>query len=353
MLSVVYHIVGFVILIGVLVCVHELGHFMVARWAGMKVYQFSIGFPPYLFSRTRNDIVYSIGSIPLGGFVRIAGMEPGDEKHPEGFGTKSLPWRFGVLIAGVVMNILFAAFIFMLLYCVIGVPTKPKLPATVEYVEKGMPAEKAGFQPGDQIVSVNGKRLIHPERIRQVIRHSDAKEPLTIVVRRGDRLLTLSVKPLRHVVPMIGVGFAYERKRVGLLKGVKMGTHRTYETIAYTSALLKALLRADKHALEGVGGPLAIIQVSGATAKEGLLPYLEFMASLSVSLALLNILPIPALDGGRILFLFVDGALRLVGRRLDPKREAIIHLAGFAVLILLILIISAQDLGRWVGMVER
>ncbi|MCS6859443.1 MAG: M50 family metallopeptidase [Abditibacteriales bacterium] len=353
MLSVVYHIVGFVILIGVLVCVHELGHFLMARWAGMRVYQFSIGFPPYLFTRTRNGVVYSIGSIPLGGFVRIAGMEPGDEKHPEGFGTKSLPWRFGVLVAGVVMNILLAAFIFMLLYCVIGVPTKPKLPATVDYVEKGMPAEKAGFQPGDQIVSVNRKRLIHPEKIREVIRSSDGKEPLEVVVRRGDRVLTLSVKPLKRVVPMIGVIFAYEHERVGLVEGAKMGARKTYETIASTWALLKALLRGDKHAREGIGGPLAIIQVSGATVKEGLLPYLEFMASLSVSLALLNILPIPALDGGRILFLFVDGALRLVGRRLDPRREAIIHLAGFAVLILLILIVSAQDLGRWVGMVER
>ncbi len=353
MLSAVYHIVGFVILIGVLVCVHELGHFMVARWAGMKVYQFSIGFPPYLFSRTRNDIVYSIGSIPLGGFVRIAGMEPGDEKHPEGFGTKSLPWRFGVLIAGVVMNVLFAALVFALVYCVIGVPTKPKLPAMVDYVEKGMPAEKAGFKPGDQIVSVNGKRLVNPDKIREMIRNSDGKEPLEIVVRRGDRVLALSVKPLKRIVRMIGVGFAYERERVGLVKGTQMGVHKTYETIVGTLGLLKALLRGDKHAREGIGGPLAIIQVSGATAKEGLLPYLEFMASLSVSLALLNILPIPALDGGRILFLFVDGGLRLVGRRLDPKREAIVHLAGFAVLIFLILVVTAQDLGRWIGMVER
>jgi regulator of sigma E protease len=348
-----YTLLGFVVAIGVLVFVHELGHFMVARWSGMKVYQFSIGFPPYLFSRTRNDIVYSVGSIPLGGFVRIAGMEPGDEKHPEGFGTKSLPWRFGVLIAGVVMNVLFAALVFALVYCVIGVPTKPKLPATVDYVEKGMPAEKAGFHPGDQIVSVNGKRLINPDKIREMIRNSDGKEPLAIVVRRGDRVLTLSVKPLKRMVRMIGVGFAYERERVGLVKGTQMGVHKTYETIVGTLGLLKALVRGDKRAREGIGGPLAIMQVSGATAKEGLLPYLEFLATLSVSLALLNILPIPALDGGRILFLFVDGGLRLIGRRLDPKREAVVHLAGFAMLIFLILVVTAQDLGRWVGMVER
>lgn len=348
-----YTLLGFLIAIGVLVFVHEWGHFMVARWAGMKVYQFSLGFPPYLFSRTYKDIVYSIGIIPLGGFVRIAGMEPGDEKHPEGFGTKSLPWRFSVLFAGPLMNILLAVGIFALVYCVIGVPTKPKLPATIERVEKGMPAEKAGFKPGDQIVSVNSKRVVTPDKIREMIRHSDSKEPLRIEVRRGDHTLVLLVKPIKQTVRMIGVAFAYERERVGLVRGIKMGVRHTSYKIVETLILLKALVSGDKQAREGIGGPLAIMQVSGATAREGLVPYLEFLATLSVSLALLNILPIPALDGGRILFLFVDGGLRLVGKRLDPKREAMVHLAGFAVLIFLILIITAQDLGRWIGMVER
>jgi regulator of sigma E protease len=363
-----YTIGVFVLALSVLVFVHEWGHYQFARWAGMKVNRFGIGFPPWIYTRRRNDIDYSIGALPIGGMVDIAGLGSEEEmvaaakgaeltvhaprtNVPHGqrrFQDASLIWRFWTLFAGPLMNFVFAMIVFIAVFSMIGVPSG-SYTNVVMAVSTGKPADKAGIQQGDVIVGINNVRSTDAEALTKLIKESGGK-PITVVLERNSQVLRKSIQPEvvsegKERKAIIGVVFSQVEsyQKVGLLGSIAAGWQATTEISGQILAFLKRavtfnLSSDDKR---GVGGPIKIAEVMGASARQGWEHFLILGAGLSVNLGLLNLLPFPALDGGRILFL---GYELLVGKPLDPKKEGLVHMVGMVMLLAFMLFITARDI---------
>ncbi|NOX62982.1 MAG: PDZ domain-containing protein [Chloroflexi bacterium] len=351
--------------LGFLIFVHELGHFLAARWMGVRVLEFGFGYPPRMLKLFERDgVEYTLNWLPFGGFVRMAG-EDGDFEA-EGSLASISPWRrIVVLAAGPFMNIFTAVFLFALLLMV-GTPQftgdRAQLPVLITAVAPGSPAEQAGLQPGDVIESVNGETVRGLEAISEVIR-AHAGQEIEIVVLRDDEPVALRLRPrLPEEIPA-GQGAAgiqiqeliqpedLEIVRANPIEAIVGGA---IETVAVTqmmvdalASLLRALILPQESAPEGgVGGLVAIGRVTAQVAEQGWRQLVNLTAFLSINLAIINLLPIPALDGGRILFALVEIARR---KRIPPEKEALIHFAGYALLIALMLAITFVDISNWVA----
>jgi len=342
-----------VLLLGLIILFHELGHFIVAKRAGMPVREFSIGFGrPILLQVRRGETRYSLRPFPLGGFVSIAGMEPGDD-DPQGFDQHPLWRRIAVIFAGPLMNLVLAALIFIAMGLVFGkVVGQTREIATVL---PGKPAAQAGIKPGDTLVSVAGRKG-NVERLRKVIA-THAKQPLEVVVRRGDRTLHFRVTPIgqeqetfepkqpggkpvyqKKTVGVIGIVFANRTVPMGILESLYVGVA---DTVALTAGMVKVLVLTVTGQLPAqVGGPVRIAYEMSQASQLGWLSFLNLAAILSVNIGFLNLLPIPALDGSRIAFLLLEGIRR---RPIDRRKEALIHLVGLAVLMALVLFVTVHD----------
>lgn len=375
--STAYAIGAFLITLGILVFVHEWGHYQFARWAGMKVNRFGIGFPPWLYTVHRNNIAYSLGALPIGGMVDIAGLgseeemvatakgaeltsRPSRSDVPRGereFQDASLGWRFWTLFAGPLMNFLFAIIVFIGVYSFAGVPI-PAATSTIRTVTPGSPAQAAGILAGDRIVAVNGKATTDTKVIADTITASKEKT-VTITVERKGQKIDKTLRPAYDDRPtadgkgteralQIGVGFRLvvkEYLKVSPTDAIKFGWDSVVDiTTSIKDLLVRAItLNLSKSDKGNVGGPIRIAQEAGDTAQQGWQLLALFAAGLSVNLGLLNLLPIPALDGGRILFL---GYELLAGRPVDPKKESVVHMAGMAVLLAFMLFITMRDVLR-------
>jgi regulator of sigma E protease len=376
--------IAFVIILGILVFVHEWGHFQFARWAGMKVNRFALGFPPFVYNREKDGIVYSIGALPIGGMVDIAGLgseeemvntAKGEADTPKRdttrpFGQKqfqdgSLFWRFMVIFAGPLMNFIFAIILAVGLYSFWGAPD----PTTAKYnlvanFDKESPADKGGVKVGDLIVGVDGTRTNDNQKITSLIRNGKS-ETLTLDVLREGQVKTLTIRPevadpdkTGNVRRVVGVEFSYDPKT---LKFIKISPQEAVTTAFAESWMMVRTIGAfvgraftfqltdqDK---KGVGGPLAIAQAAGqSTQQGGLWGPLRLMVILSINLGLLNLLPLPALDGGRILFLLYELIMR---RPIPAKIEGITHAAGMVLLLTFMVFITMRDVVRMVGGGER
>ena len=394
-----YTTVAFIVVLSVLVFVHEWGHYQFALWGGMKVNRFGIGFPPWIYTKRHNGIDYSIGALPIGGMVDIAGLGSEEEmvatakdstggigtagttvegveaqsaarpsrmdsyrhrrpERPHGekeFQDATLGWRFWTLFAGPLMNFLFAMIVFVALFSFVGVPDREKSTPTneVDAVSPGSPAEIAGIQSGDRIVGINGQRTTNTEKLRELIAAGGAK-PLAVAIERKGEVMEKTVHPemaeqptiagKMELRPMIGVQFhldiAFEK--VGFVTAIEEGWKHAFGISAAILGIVKRavtfnLSKTDK---TSIGGPVRIAQEVGRSAKSDWRQLAIFAAGLSVNLGLLNLLPLPALDGGRILFL---GYELLMGRPLDPKKEGLVHMAGMALLLALMLFITLKD----------
>ena len=345
--------VPFLIILGVLVFVHEFGHFWAAKRAGMKVHAFAIGMGPAIPGLTfkRDETTYSICAIPLGGYVRIAGMDPNeDPNEPGGFNTKPWGWRFTTLVAGCVMNFVLAALLFCALGMFIGTPTG-EVTNRVDLVMPNMPAAQAGLKAGDLVVGVEDVRVsaettsaAEVEKLRKRIEASPGRPIRVALLREGKPLeITLtpnSTKEEGKAVGRIGVSFTPVMQRVGPIQALSMGVTQTAKM---SRDMLKGLgmLFTGRAKTDDIGGPVAIFKHTGDVARTGFANLVGFAAMLSINLGILNLLPIPALDGGRLIFLILE-AMRL---RVDPKKEAYVHAVGMVFLLLLILMITFKDLG--------
>lgn len=351
--------------LGFLIFIHELGHFLAARWMGISVLEFGFGYPPRMLKLfERNGVEYTLNWLPFGGFVRMAGEDGNYDS--EGSLAAAPPWRrIIVLFAGPFMNLLTAAVIFSILLLA-GVPQfvgdANTLPVEIIAVAPGSPADQAGLQLSDVIESMNGQTVRGPEAVSAAIKANAGKE-VTIVVTRQDETVTVTLIPrLPQDIPegqgAAGIQIspvippeAIQTVRANPVAAVTGGVQRTGLLIVEMGRGLSLMLRSavsrDVSMPEGgVGGLVAIGRITAEVAREGWRDLLNLTAFLSINLAILNLLPIPALDGGRIVFAVIEMIRR---KRIPPEKEALVHLAGFAVLIALMVFITFVDVSNWVA----
>lgn len=339
-------IVAFLVVLAVLILAHELGHFTTAKAFGVRVDEFGLGFPPRLLSIKLGETRYSLNAIPLGGFTKMAGEE--DPKETRSLASKSIGARLVVLSAGSLMNALLPLLLFSIAFMVphslvIG-------EVVVKEVVPNSPAARAGMEPGDTIISINGRTLNNMIDLRRYIQLNLGKE-IAILVKHSDSI-TEEVRVIPRWRPPEGEG------ATGILvstsnptivtqsepfwRAIPLGVKELIETfILFKNAILSLFIGAVP--LQ-VAGPVGIAQITGEVAKAGISPLLEFAAFLSINLAIINMFPIPALDGGRIVFVLLEWVRR--GKRISPKTEGLIHAIGFALLMAAILAITYQDIVR-------
>lgn len=362
-------ILVFVLILGLLIFIHELGHFVVAKRAGMKVEEFGFGFPPRIFGIRRGETLYSINWIPLGGFVKILGEDGGSAaaEDPRAFGNKGFGPRFAVLVAGVAMNFLLGWFLLFLGFAVVGVPTEvtkdlnlyqakvSQAEIAIVAIEKNSPAETAGLKVGDVIVSVDKKKF---ENIEELINYTKSHAGSTVVyeLKRGRKIFRLDITPRANPPPGGGaVGFAPAKIAVvtyPVFQAIGLSAqalfYKTVNILFAFSELLKNLLTSGK-LIEGLSGPVGIAVLTRDFATLGLVYLVQFIATLSINLAVINGFPFPALDGGRVLFLLVE---KIRGVK-SVKWEQVANAIGFALLILLMVAVTFRDVDRFSEQFKR
>ncbi len=345
-----------IIVLGVLVFVHELGHFLMAKLFGVRVDAFSLGFPPKLLHKKIGDTDYRLSVVPLGGYVKLFGENPKDEVPPElqpvSFSHHPLWHRFLIVLAGPAFNLIFAALALFLVFTFSGIPY---LTTEIGGVKEGSPAAQAGLQKGDQILSVGGQAVSRWEHLSLKIRQNGEK-PLTLSVRRGDRDFQVQVTPQRMetsdifgakvsaVIIGISSGDTPAVEQVGPIQALTLGVVYTGRLTWLTVESLYKLV-AREVPLKSIGGPILIAQMAGKQAEMGVTYLVQFMAALSINLFLVNLLPIPVLDGGH-LFFFTLEAIR--GKPLPLQHREMAQGLGLMLILALMILIFYQDILRLV-----
>ncbi|RJQ27837.1 MAG: RIP metalloprotease RseP [Peptococcaceae bacterium] len=329
-----------VFVFGLLVFFHELGHFVIAKMAGVKVYEFSLGFGPKLFSIPRGETAYNVRIFPLGGFVRMAGMDPqeGEEVDDKrNFNKKTVGWRMAIIMAGPLMNFVLAALLLTVVFMLQG---HPVVTTRIDQVLAGQPAQSAGIQPGDKIVAINGEPVENWGRLVEVInRHPE--EQITLDVQRDGTSIVIPVVTVKDEQGRgkIGIVPSYVLQKAGLFPALALGSEYTVRATAlildYIARMIFGQVPAD------LGGPVRVVTEIGKAAELGFFYLLQLATFLSINLGLFNLFPIPALDGSRVLFLAWE---KVRGRPVDPAKENFIHLVGFGLLILLMVVITYNDI---------
>ena len=423
---------AFLFVLGVLIFVHELGHFLVARWHGVRVHTFSLGFGPKLLKFRRGDTEYCVSAVPLGGYVKLAGetVEEARTGAPDEFLSKSKWVRFQVYLAGPIMNILLAILVLAVVFAqeadiptyeqaapVIGqvapdspaaaaglrpgdqilsvqgrpvatwdqlmlevlprasqalslsllregqrielsvtpdsrgryqlgdLGVRPVLRPEIRGVTPGDPAERAGFRKGDVIVAVGDERAPTQERVIERIQNS-ANTPLTFAVERDGAPLTLTVvpegSPGAALIGVIVISHEVEEVDLNFFQALSMSVERNWENALLIGRTLRGLVTRDTPVSQ-LMGPVGIADLSGAAAQAGLLSLLNLMAMISLNLGLLNLMPVPVLDGGHIAILAVEGLAR---RDLSVRVKERILMAGAAVIVLLMVTVIYNDIAR-------
>jgi regulator of sigma E protease len=338
----------FLLVLGILVIFHEFGHFIFAKRFGVRVSDFAVGFGPTLWSVKRGDTTYRLNLLPLGGYCKMVGEDEADDHSadPGNFQHKPLWQRFVIIVAGPVFNLLLAAVAFTFIAVAIGMPG----PRTniVEIVQPNTPAAHAGFRPGDQIELLNGRAFASGDEIVDYI-HARPNETIDVGLLRDGEIVHMQVKTtaVDQAGKKIGIfGFVprVPMQRVGLLQGTQFGVTRVFTTIAEDVVGLTEA--AVHHDASVIAGPVGIARMFISVESAGWVWTLNLAAMISVLLGFFNLLPIPALDGGRLVFLLVE-AIR--GRPVDPEKEGLVHLTGFAVLMVLVAFITYHDVVMWVN----
>lgn len=339
--------IGFILVLGLAVLLHELGHFLAAKAFGVRVLEFAFGFPPKLFTLfERNGTQYNVCALPIGGYVKLAGMEPGEEAGPDGFNSKPVWQRMIVYAAGPFMNFVLAGLVFVGMGMTIGIPERGP-DAGIESVIAGQPAEKAGFQAGDRIVAIDG-RAVDMEQMLDTV-HRSANTPIVVTVQRGDQQVSLPVTPAVNSQGEGQIGVRLRSvgepvyQRVGVGKAIAYGAGTTW---TWTRETVKGIGRmfTSRDALKEVGGPVAIARYAGAAFREGAITFLSFLAVISVNLGVLNLLPLLVVDGGHIALLGLEW---IRGRKLQPSLQVSIQVVGMALILLAVILLTVRDVGNW------
>jgi regulator of sigma E protease len=355
------NIVIAILMFAVLVLVHEFGHFIVAKRAGVRVDEFAIGFPPRLIGIKRGETTYSLNLIPLGGYVRMPG-ENGETTDRQGnpdprtFAAQTAGKRAAILVAGVTMNFIFAWFLYTGFYAVTQQAPQPNIPI-ISVIEKGSPAQAAGLKPNDRIIAINGQTVHGPEDVSLFIHNavasdhsSSATVPLTLTISRDGQQRDVQVQARKHP-PVgqgaVGIGIGVLFTHIAPWQAPAVGIWQIGYDFQLEGQGIHDILAGLIKPSDAVAGPVGIVSAAGDAANAGFGSLLFFTAFLSWNLAVVNLLPIPGLDGGRLLILGVEVLRR--GKRLAPEREALINLAGMIFLLSLIAVITFNDISRIVS----
>jgi len=339
-------IVSFIGILILLVFAHEFGHFITAKLARVKVEEFGIGFPPKIYSFKRGETTYSINAIPLGGFTKMVGEE--DPTLPGSLASKSIPVRILVLSAGSLMNILLPILLFTMSFMI---PHNATLETVkVQEVATGSPAQIAGIAPGDTILEINGHKIRNRGDVGYYVQLYLGAQVTMILESDELTAKEISLKPRWNPpegqgatgINIIGVDNTTVRVSEPVWKAVPSSVVQCWEILVlFRNEVVRWFIGSS---VPQVTGPIGIAKITGQIAKSGISPLLEFAALISINLAIINLFPFPGLDGGRLIFVGLEWIRR--GKRISPKREGLVHLIGFALLMLLIIIVSYFDITR-------
>lgn len=358
------YVIPFLFVLTLVVFFHELGHFWVARRAGVRVLTFSLGFGPEIAGfNDRYGTRWRIAAIPLGGYVRFFGDEDAAStpdaarlsqmtaaERGESFFYKPVAWRAAIVAAGPIANFLLAIVIFAMVFMVFG---KQVTAPRVDQINPGSAAELAGFKPGDLVLEIDGAKVASFADMQRIV-GSHAGQPLAFTVERGDRQVTLTATPElkevkdpfgnSHRTGLLGISRSLAAgdvttQRFGPVEAIGMGVQETWFVVARTFDYLGGLV-AGRESADQLGGPIRIAQVSGQVATFGIGALLSLAAVLSVSIGLLNLFPIPLLDGGHLLF-YAFEAIR--GRPLSARTQDIGFRIGLALVLMLMIFATWND----------
>jgi len=340
-----------IIALSVLILIHELGHFLTAKFFGVKVEEFGIGFPPRLISKKIGETVYSLNLLPFGGFVKIFGEDGISEEknNPNSFVSQPIWRRSVIILAGIFMNI-FLGWLILSIVFMIGIPQH----LAIAEVAVDSPAKIAGLQSGDIILkaSYNGVILSDPIKSKELIDlvNQAAGNEVLFTVKRGDKVfetaLQSRVKPPAGQGPvgvaLVEIGFSAQGFFKSLIKSFNV-TISTLKAIAFGFVAFLGSIFVDKNAFEAVAGPVGIFSIAAQASSLGLVYFLQFMALISLNLAVLNLVPFPALDGGRFLFLLIE---KIKGSPVSSRLQIIVNSFGLLILIILMIIVTIKDINR-------
>jgi regulator of sigma E protease len=352
-------LLSFLLVLGILIFVHEFGHFLFAKLFKVRVLKFSLGFGNKLIGKQWGETEYLISAFPLGGYVKMYGEQPDEEVAEDekavSFSHKTVGQRFWIVFGGPLFNLLFAVLVFWLMFVSVGMPDLMDS-TKIGQINPGSAAERAGLKQDDIVLSINGKEMKVWEQVSETIRTSGGK-PVELRIRRGSEELTIAATPVRDIVKnifgepteeryLLGMSRSEEvvYKKVSLLESVKLALEHTWSMIVLTIMGLVKMLQRVIPASE-LGGPIRIAEIAGEQFKAGWINLIHFTGLLSVNLGILNLLPIPILDGGHLVFLGIEAIRR------KPMGEMALMRAqqvGMALLGTLMIFVFYNDIARLV-----
>lgn len=345
----ILNLIYFILVLGVIVLVHESGHFLFAKLFGVYVYEFSIGMGPKLFSKKdkKGETEYCIRLIPIGGFVSLAGEEVDDDKKipkDRKLYSKKAWQRFLVMFFGAGFNFIFA--VLLLFFLALGTGATNTKPIIAEVV-KDNPAEKAGLKKGDRVLSINGHKVKTSDDISLYLQIESKEKNVEFKVKRDNKEYTLKVKPNTEEIEgqkvyRIGVMINNE-KRHGVIPAVEYAFGKTHALFRQMFITFGSLFNG-KVTVDQFSGPVGIYNVVGTQAKAGFANIVLLVALLSINVGFINLIPFPAFDGGRILFLVIE---KIKGSPVKPETENMIHNIGFILLMILMVYITFNDIIRF------
>ncbi len=351
-------ILSFIVVLGVIIFVHELGHFLAAKSVGIRVEQFSLGYPPKMIGYRRGDTEYCISWVPLGGYVKMSGMI--DEGNQDESTLTGAPWEFAskswwqklwVILAGVLMNFILAMLLYTGITAFKGIPEAEG--PIVGAVSPATPAEQAGLEAGDRIVSIDGESLDTWEDLLNAV-HPRPEEELTLVYERAGEPHEATVTTLSQqieidgewqAVGLIGISPQVTYRPATASEVLSSGVRGTGQVINMVKTSL-SMLFTGRASVKDLGGPVLIAKMSGDSAREGLAHFLAFIAFISVNIGCLNLLPVPALDGGHALIILTEAGIR---RPLPNRLKIALQQVGMLLLLGLILFIIWNDVQKVFG----
>lgn len=349
-------LLGFIVALGPLIFVHELGHFLFAKLFGVRVLKFSLGFGPKVFGKRFGETEYVLSAIPLGGYVKMFGENPDEQDVDQSdkavsFAHKSVGQRFGIVLAGPLFNFLFTLVVFFFLFLIVGVP-EIKDTTRIGQVIEGSPAASAGLQDNDVILEINGTLTEKWMDVLEGVRDSNG-EAVAMVILRDNEEMSFSIAPKLEEVKNIFGEVEGQRYRVGIAPAegynyVSTGPfgamkNAAKQTWAYVDMTLKGLVKLVQGVIpmSELGGPILIAKIAGQQMAAGWVNLMYFMGLLSVNLGILNLLPIPVLDGGHLMFLTIESIRR---KPMEERAQIIAQQIGIALLGTLMVLVFYNDI---------